>query len=132
MEKEKLQQKYLELQLIDQRIRNVQKQLQALDSQIIELVITKQSLDELGDVEIGSETLSPMASGIFIKADIKDKDELIVNVGSNVAVSKSRDEVKELISKQLDEVKKIQGELLAELQRLAVEAQKIESELKNV
>ena len=131
MEKEKTQ-KYVELQLLDQQIRNIQKQLQLVENQIIELIITRQGLDELGEVKVNSETLAPLASGIFIKADIKDKDNLIVNVGSNVAVEKTREEVKELINKQLDEVKKVQNELLFQLQSLSIEAQKIEKDLKNV
>lgn len=131
MEKEQ-QQKYIELQLIDQQIRNIQKQLQIVDQQIIELVMTRQSLEELKDVKVNSSTLAPIASGIFIKADIKDKNELIVNVGSNVAVKKKREEVKEMIIKQLDDVKKIQTDLLVNLQKLSLSAQEIEKELKNV
>jgi len=118
--------------MLDQQIRNIQKQLQLVENQIIELVITRQGLDELGEVKVNSETLAPLASGIFIKADIKDKDNLIVNVGSNVAVEKTREEVKELINKQLEEVKKVQNELLFQLQSLSIEAQKIEKDLKNV
>lgn len=126
------QQRYIELQLIEQEIRNIQKQLQLVNNQIIELIFIRQSLDELGDVKIDSETLSPIASGIFIKSNIKDKDELIVNVGSNVAVKKTREEVKEMIEKQLNDIKIIQNELLINLQKLSIEADRIENELKNV
>lgn len=126
------QQRYIELQLIEQEIRNIQKQLQLVNNQIIELIFIRQSLDELGDVKIDSETLSPIASGIFIKSNIKDKDELIVNVGSNVAVKKTREEVKEMIERQLNDIKIVQNELLINLQKLSIEADRIENELKNV
>ncbi len=125
-------QRYVELQMLDQQIQNIQKQLQVVENQLIELVITKQGLNELGEAKIGSETLSPIANGIFVKSNIKDKNELIVNVGSNVAVKKTREEVKKMIDRQLNEVKKVQNELLVQLQKSSIEAQKIQKELQNV
>jgi len=124
--------KYIELQVLDQQIKNIQKQLQMIDDQMIELIITRQSIDELKDVKLKSEILSPIASGIFVKSDIKDNNEFIVNVGSNVAVKKTREEVKELIEKQLYEIKNVQNELLVNLQKMVLEAQNIEKELQNV
>src|SRR3989344_7834136 len=118
--------------MIEQQIKNIQRQLQIIDNQLIELVMTRQSLDELSNVKIDSETLVPVANGIFLKANIKEKDDFIVNVGSNVAVKKSKEDVRNMLEKQLDEIKNIQHDLLVNLQNLGMEGQRIEKELQNV
>lgn len=129
---ENMQQKYMELQVIDQQIKSMQQQLQAIENQMLDLMVTKQSIEELKDVKIDSETLSPIAGGIFVQSVIKDNKELIVNVGSNVAVKKTTEEVKKLIEKQIEEIQKVQTELLANIQKLSVQGRDLESGLKNV
>lgn len=129
MNKEEVQEKYVEFQIIDQQIKQVQKQLQTFDAQLSELESIKDALDELKNVKKGTEILVPVSSGIFIKSELKENDELIVNVGSSVTVKKSVEQTKAMIENQLTEVGKYRGQLMETLQMLANRADEIQKEL---
>jgi prefoldin alpha subunit len=121
--------KYLEMQMLGQKMQQVQEQLQQLEQQVESVNDTSQSLDELSTVAQGTEILVPVANGIFIKAIVKDTQELLVNVGSHVNVSKSIPDVKRLMTQQSDEIRKLQEQLAAQLKEMAESAQIAESEL---
>lgn len=129
-EKEKkLQEKFVEFQMLQQQAAQVQKQLQQLEAQKSEVENIKHSLTELKEVQVGSEMLVSVASGIFAKAKLAEKDELLVNVGGNVVVKKKVHEVNELLSKQGSEIKKVEEQLTAHMQKLAEQAGRVEKEL---
>ena len=127
--KKQLQEKYIQLQLIEQQMQQVQKQLRLMESQIQELNITEQALEDIKTTKTGSEILVPMASGIFIKAEIKDNQGLAVNVGADTIVEKSVEETKLLVANQLEEIVGMHQTLTANLQKLAGSAQMLEKEL---
>lgn len=131
-EQKEAQQKHIEMHLLDQQIKQVQKQLQLLEQQILELNATKDALDDFAAIKPGTEILVPISSGIFVKGQIKDNKELTVNVGANVAVNKSIPETKKLLEEQLEEIKKFQQELILNLQKLGLKAQEIEKELTQI
>lgn len=132
MNEKELQTKYIELQLIDQQMAQLQKQLQQLDSSLLEIEFIKISLDDFKKIKKGSEILAPIANGIFVKADLKENDELIVNVGGNVTVAKSVEDTKKLLTEQADEIAKTRNELMHNLIHLDEHARKIEEELKKL
>lgn len=135
MEEEKqqeIQQKYMELQVLGQQINQMQKQIQLLENQSIELTLVEQGLEDIKNVKIGTKILVPISSGIFVKAELKDNEELLVNVGANVTVKKDIPSTKQLIKKQLDEIKKVQEETIVELQKLVIKANSIEEEINKI
>lgn len=119
----------MEFKMLDHNIKQLQKQLEAVTHQIIELTMTGSSLDELSKIEAGKEIFVPLSSGIFAKAGIKDTSELLVNVGANVAVKKDIISTKRLIEKQIDEIKKIQKQMIEELEKLTGQASILERQL---
>ncbi|HSU73048.1 MAG TPA: hypothetical protein VLJ21_04340, partial [Candidatus Binatia bacterium] len=80
------QRKYLELQVLNQKMQQVQEQVQQLEQQIVEVDKVSQNLDEFSKVKPGAESLIPVANGLFAKATLLETQTLVVNVGSNVAV----------------------------------------------
>lgn len=132
-EKEKeLQQKYLEMRLIEQQIKQVQQQAQQVDQQVVELNNIKSTLDDFAKTKIGSEILVPISPGIFVKGELKDNKELTVNVGENTAVKKDIPETKKLIDDQLKEMENAHGQILQNLQELVLQAQLIEKDLEKL
>ena len=126
---QQMQQKFVEFQVMQQQAAQLQKQLQQIEAQKVEIQSIKQNLDELNGIEVGTEILAPVASGIFAKAKLENKDEFLVNVGNNVVVKKNIAQVKELLSKQLEEVSKVEEKMTANLQEIASGTNKIETEL---
>jgi prefoldin alpha subunit len=124
--KKELQQHYLALQLYDAQIKQVQKQVQAVEAQLMEVDQVQLSLDEFGRTKPGSEALVPVSNGIFARAELRDTAKLLVNVGSGAVAEKTVAEAKELLKGQAAELRKTEQELLQAIERLAGEAEKAE------
>jgi prefoldin alpha subunit len=127
--KQELSQKYMELQMLDSQIKQIQAQAQAFEAQVIEVEKISQSLDELGNVKPGTEIFVPVAQGIFAKAELKESKDLIVAVGGASAVSKPISGIKEMLTNQIAEIRKFQQEMAKQLEKLAFEADNVEHSL---
>ena len=124
---EKAREMFMEFQALEQHIKQLQKQLELVTSQMIDLTATNSSLDEFANVDIKKEVFVPLNSGIFAKASIINTQELLVNVGANVAVKKDVASTKKLISKQIDEIRKIQRQMIDELEKMTTRAAELEA-----
>ena len=132
-EKEKkTQEMYMEFKALEQYIRQLQSQLEAVTHQLIELYATNESLDNFNKLNAGKEMFVPLSSGIFAKASIKDTSELLVNVGANVAVKKDVESTKKLIHRQMEEIKKIQSQMVNELEKMTNHAAQLEIQLQKM
>jgi len=127
-----LQKMYLELQLLDEQMKQIQKQITILDEQLVELNNTLQALDDFNKTAVGTKILVSLSPGIFISAELKDNKELIVNVGGNIVVKKTVDETKDLLKKRLDTIKKYRDLTLAEMQKMNLQAVNIEQEINKI
>lgn len=126
---EKLKEKYMEMQMLDQQIKQAQKQIQMIEQQVNELNNVKQNLDNIKSVDEDTEVLSSISSGIFVKAKIGKADKLLVNVGADVMVEKDIDSTKELIDQQIKEMHNVQMQTDGEMQKLAQRASSLQNEL---
>ncbi|MBD3304638.1 prefoldin subunit alpha [Candidatus Woesearchaeota archaeon] len=124
-----MQQKYMEMQMIDQQLKQIQQQLHAVEQQSMEVESVIDALGSILKVEPGSDILVPLSSGIFVKAKIQDNRELLVNVGSNTTVSKSVPEVEEMLKKQLGELEKVKKDMTGKFSELANKMQALQAEL---
>ena len=132
-EKQKeLQQKYMEFQMLDQQIKQMQKQMQMIEMQTQELSNTQEAIDDLTKTKKGADFLAPIASGIFVKGKLEENKELIVNVGSNVTVSKSKEEVKAMLEAQLKELQTVQENVKMQFESLTEKAEILEKELQSL
>ena len=129
---EKAQQIYAEFQALNQHIKQLQKQLELITNQLVEMSVTNNSLDELDKIKVGKDIYVPISSGIFAKATIQDTSQLLVNVGANVVVKKDVTSTKKLIQKQIAEIREIQKRLLDELDKMTNHAAKLEMQLQNL
>ena len=127
----KLQQMYMEFQMLEQHMKQMQKQLEMITQQLVDLTITNNSLDEFKKIKAGNEIFVPLSSGIFAKASLKENSELLVNVGANVAVKKDVESAKKLIQSQIEEVKKVQKQMLEELEKMSGRAAQLEMQLQS-
>ncbi len=120
---------YLEYQMLEQQIKQLERQLQILESQLIDLQGTIINLDEFKSSKKGSEMLFQISPGIFSKANLIDANELIINVGAGVAVTKNIDGAKDILGKQMKEMQQLQVQMANELRSLVMKAAQIEQEL---
>ena len=128
----KMQEKYIELQTLDQQIKQIQQQSQVIENQIAELNNISKALEDLKKIKPGTETFFPISNGIFVKGNITDNSNVNVNVGSNIVVNKTTDQAKELIKKQLEGIKKLETQLNNDLQKLGTKAVELQKEISEV
>lgn len=129
---EKLQKIYIEFQLLNQQIQQLEKQNEALNNNLMELIMTNQSLDDLKDIKEKTEILVPVSAGIHAKAEIKDSKSFIVNVGANVALVKDLKSTKEIIKNQIVEIRGLQESLAEQLQERVAKASSMEQEISQI
>ena len=129
---EKLQKLYVEFQILNQTIQQLEKQSTALNNQLMDLMVTSQSLEDIKKTKEGTEILVPLSSGIYAKAELKDSKKFIVNVGSNVTLVKDVDSTKKLIEDQINEIKKLQENLVNQLQEQTTKATSLEQEITKI
>ena len=128
----KTQEMYMEFQALDQRIKQIQKQLEMLTNQIMEMTGTSNSLEEFDKIKKDKEIFVPLSSGIFAKATLKESSELLVNVGANTVVTKNPSSAKKLIDKQIEEMKNLHRRMVEDLEKMAERAGNLEMELQKL
>ena len=122
----------MEYQVLDQRIKQLQKQLELIMQQIMEANSTSRSLEDFKGIKEGTEILVPLTSGIFARASLKDSSELLVNVGAGTVVAKDISSAKKLISGQVEEMQKVQQKMSDDLEKMMEKAGQLETELQKI
>ncbi len=128
----KVQEMYMEFQMIDGQIKQLQNQLEMITHQLVELTVTGGSLDDFSKIKEGIEIFVPLSAGIFAMAKLMEKSELLVNVGANVAVKKDIPSTKALIQNQIEEIKRIQNQMMDELEKMTGKAAQMEMQLQGL
>lgn len=129
MNEEEMQQKYMELQMMSRHIKAAQQQLEGIDEQIGSMGNLVTELDNLKEAKEGSEMLSPIGEGIFVRSKLADNNQLIVNVGANVAVTKNVDEAKQLLKTRIEQGQRHKERMITEVENMIEEAKLVEKEL---
>ena len=103
-EEDKMREKYLQFQAIQQQIEQITNHVEMLNQKNIELEVSIDAIKGLEKTEKDNEILTPIANGIFLKAELKDNKNLTVNVGADVTVEKTSAEVIEILENQKKEI----------------------------
>ena len=127
----KSKEKYVEVQILQQQLEHLQKYTEALQTKQAEFAQAQETLQEFKNAKDDQETFIPVSSGIFVKAKIQDKSHLLVNVGANVAVTKTVPEVIHLLNTQITEVETLREQLGISITRLSERMDKILEELRS-
>ena len=132
-DKEKeLQQKYLELQLINNQMNQMQQHLNLIEAQILDLKHLENSLEEIKNVKEDTEILVPLGSGTFIKGKLIDNKEVLMNVGANTIVKKDLEDAISIIKNQEEELKNLIEQVERELTEVSVQAQIVQQEVQDL
>ncbi len=124
---EEKQQKYLQLQMLDQQIKQVQQYLQTFDQQLVEIRNVISSLKELSKLKKGDQILAPLASGIFVKAKLENNNEVRVNVGTNIVVTKNIEDAVKMLQEQEAEITQYRSDTLVKFDELIKQAEALQS-----
>ncbi len=131
MVNEELRQRYLELQMAAEQMKQMHSHLQAVEAKRNELEQDISSLEGIKGKK-SADLLAPVVEGIFLRAELKSDSELIVNVGAGVCVSKKVEEASAILREKQAELGHYARELAAELEAASDGVKKLEEELDRI
>lgn len=132
VDQKELNEKYFELQILEQQLKQVNQQLLGLDNQLLELQRIKDNLDDIANTKKDTEMLVALGGGVFSKAELKDSNKVLMNVGSNIVIEKDIASSKEVVDHQIGQVNEVVKQLEQEFQILAMNSQVLQQELQKI
>lgn len=125
------QQRYIELQLLMNQLQQLSQQAQVIEGQFIELKKIEENLKDLEKTKPNTNSFSLIGAGIFAESEIKDTKNILMNVGSQVAVKKPIPEAIDITQKQQKEVENILINIENQINNTTRKAQEIELQIQN-
>lgn len=120
---EQLKNLAMEAEWQQQHARDIQGQLQNIQSIELEVFRTSEALKSLKEKGV---SLFSLSSGVFAKGELKDVNRLLVNVGSNVLVEKGIDETIAFLNERKKELEEVRESLMKEMQLISARLREID------
>ncbi len=124
-------QAYVELELINQRLKELDMQLQHIEMKLEQTVLAKNMITALQKANKGDELLIPIGAGVFITAQAGDITQVKQAVGSGVVVEKSIEESLALLEKQQKEVLGSQQQLSKAYEETVAKAMELQAQIES-
>ena len=106
-----------EINAYSQQADLIRQQIEMIQASIAEVDALSNTLDDIEGKD-SVEAFVPVGAGSFIKGELKSTDEIIVSIGSGLAVKKNADGAREIIAGQKEELKDSLDKMLANLQQV--------------
>jgi len=120
-------QQIIQIQMMEQEVQQLNKQLQLIEQNISEMQDLKISFNEIENKE-NKEILTNLGKGIYLPVEIKEK-KLIVEVGNKNFVKKTIPQTKEIIEDQLKKLISAKDQILEKLEALQTEITRLMEKL---
>lgn len=119
---EQKQQAYMEVQMLNQQLKQHAEQIQRVDEKIGEITTLLEALD---GITTTGPMLATIGGGVFLNTELKDKESAYVNVGANIIVKKKIPEIKKILLQQYQELEQYKAQIL-------IQAGNIQEQIKNI
>ncbi len=130
--KDDVSEKYLELQMLEQQLKQVNQQIVNINAQVLELQRIESNLDDIAKTKGDTEILVSLGGGVLGKAELKDNQTVLMNVGANVVVEKDIPSSIEMIKHQIVQMKDVAMQMEQEFQILAMNSQVLQRDLQEM
>jgi prefoldin alpha subunit len=131
-----LRQLVTEMRMMEGSVNTLQQRLQIVLTSVSELRLAKQSLENLKDIETGSNLLVPVGGAAFINASLGNVEKVVVGIGADVSLEMTYDDATKDINERLGEMEKAQGsieqqltQIMAQLEAHQSMAERLSSEI---
>ncbi len=104
----------MDLQMQEQRIKQLEAQINAIQKQAGEMQGITESLETIDKSEKENEVLLPIGRGIFVKNKITSKNVLL-NIGSGVVIEKNAKDTIKLVNEQTRKLSQMSQEYQEEI-----------------
>lgn len=120
----------MQFQQLSQQLENYKQFLKEVTGKLADVTNVISSLEKVKVMEGKKEMLVPIASGIFLKAELSSTTESVINVGQNICVNKSIEETIELLKERTKEIAGQREEIKEVVDNVTMSLAELEGELK--
>ncbi len=125
-------QKYMEIQLTLQQIKQLNQHLELLQQQFLETMRLNESLADLEKTKRGSKMFASLGAGVFVEAELKNNERVLMNVGADTTVLKATGEARQILAKQVAEIQQLSDRIVHDIQQLQQKSDVLQQELKKL
>jgi len=122
---EDLQRKMIEFQFLENNLKMLQEKAEANNDRLEELQKTKAAIEELKIIK-PNKALIPLGSGNFVYGTIDSCNEIIVGIGSDIAVKKKKEDAIALLDRRSKEVEDILKDLIRQISAFVLQLERVQ------
>jgi len=126
--KDDLQKLLIQFQVLEANFKELQERAGILNEKIEEIEKTRTAIEDLKQSK-PSKALIPLGSGNFISGTIESTEDIIIGIGSGVAIKKKREEAVSILDSKLKELEANLNVLTDQSTKIAFELEKIQEEI---
>ncbi len=129
--KEDLQKKLIEFQILDANLKMLQEKAGVINQKLEELQKTRAAIEELKNTK-PNKTLVPLGSGNFIYGSIENCEDIIVGIGSGIAIKKKREKALEVLDSRIKNFEKDIEQILKQSSVFVIQLEKVQQEIEKL
>lgn len=129
--KEELQKKLVEFQLLNLNLNVLQERVQTVNQRASELQKTRNAIDELKTTK-PNKAMIPLGSGNFVFGSVEDSENVIVGIGSGVAIKKKREEAIDILDNKIRESENVLNDLTNQTQAVIERLETLQLEIEKL
>ena len=129
--KDDLQKKIVEFQILDTNLKMLQEKAGLVNQKLEDLQRTKIAIEELKDAK-PSKALVPLGSGNFVYGSVENCDDIIVGIGSDVAVKKKSEKALEFLSSRIKDLESELNTVLKQSSAFVMQLEKVQQEIESL
>lgn len=128
--KDKLREKAVHFQMTQHRLRTLEQKSHMLLSGIEELERAKLALEDLEKAK--GEAYIPLGASNFVFGEVKDNQNVLISIGSGIAVKRKREDALRIAEERLDEFKKESDKITDAIQEMSNELMSLQTDLETL
>jgi len=129
--KDDIQKKIVEFQILDTNLKMLQEKAGLVNQKLEDLQRTKIAIDDLKDAK-PSKALVPLGSGNFVYGSVENCDDIIVGIGSDVAVKKKREKALEFLGSRIKDLENDLNTVLKQSSVFVMQLEKVQQEIESL
>ena len=121
-----------QLQQLSQELQAIDEEIEALEDEISSLQTEQADIDDaveaIGTLDTGATVQVPLGGGAYIRAEIQDIDEIIVDLGGDFAAEQEADDAVDALRTKQDALDDRIAEVREEVEELESESSELEQQ----
>ena len=129
--KDDIQKKIVEFQILDTNLKMLQEKAGFVNQKLEDLQRTKVAIEELKNAK-PSKALVPLGSGNFVYGSVENCNDIIVGIGSDVAVKKKREKALEFLGSRIKDLENDLNTVLKQSSVFVMQLEKVQQDIENL